>query len=305
MKRSLLLASLAISLQAFSQPVIADGSNIPSPGLAAPVSFGTPTAGIGSPGANQTWDFSLIPVTSVGTLNTIDPATSTFAASFPTADYAYELSGTYSYFALSASQMEVLAFSITSPGTGNDFTPNPRTILKFPFSYNDSQSDTWQIVSGSTNNVTITYDGYGTLFTPSAIYTNVVRVKEDYGSTVDYVWYITNPLMAVLHYKASSDKLYFTNATQITGIADQNSAQPSASLYPNPAKDNLTLQLSQLPTQADLELNVFNAFGQQLRQIPIHSLLTNIGLAGMSPGIYFYQLQNADHTLKTGKIIVE
>lgn len=309
MKKLLCISISAFAINAFAQPVISNGSNISAPGLTAPVSYGTASSGVGAAGANQTWDFSAISFSTLGTLTTIDPSTSAFAASFPTANYVYSFAGTYSYFNASSTKMEVLAYSITSLGSGNDFTPNPRTVLKFPFKYNDSLADTWQKVSGSTNNVTITYDGYGKLITPTSTYSNVIRVKEDYGSgVVDYQWYILNPLMSVLSYNNSSNTFYLTSATATIGITDQLSLETSVNLYPNPVKDKLVIQLSDLPSQnnnLNLNLNLLNTFGQIIKQVSISSKQTNIELENISAGIYFYQIQDKRNILKTGKIIVE
>ncbi len=303
MKRNLLALLFAFSLNAVAQPVIQNGNNIPAPGLTVPFSYGTPSSGIGSPGPNQTWNFSNVTFNALGGLTTINPATSPFAASFPTANYAYSLGGAYSYFSASSTKMEVLAYSITSPGSGNDYSSNPRTVLKFPFNYNDSQVDTWQKAGGSTNNVTITYDGYGTLITPTATYTNVVRVKEDYGSGADYQWYLLNPLMSILVYDHNSNTLYYAGASA-TGITENN-LQMSLDLYPNPVKDNLVIKISDVPSHGNLKFTLSNVVGQKVKQVSIHSKVTTLSLDNISKGIYFYQLQDEYNTLKTGKIIVD
>jgi hypothetical protein len=131
MKKLLLIVISAFSINAFAQPIISNGSNIPAPGFSAPLSMATPTSGVGSAGTNQTWDFSLLSFTSLGTMNVITPSSSPIGSSFPTANFATSFSSTYSFFNAGSTKMEVQAYSITSPGSGNDFTPNPRTVLKF------------------------------------------------------------------------------------------------------------------------------------------------------------------------------
>ncbi|MCW3076659.1 MAG: hypothetical protein JWO32_1268 [Bacteroidetes bacterium] len=306
MKNLFLIAISAFTMNMFAQPVISNGNNIPTPGLTAPVYYGTATAGVGAAGANQTWNFSAITFSPIGTLTTINPSASTYSASFPMANYAYSLSGMYSYFDATSTKMEVLAYSISSPGSGNDFTPNPRTVLKFPFNYTDSQPDTWQKVGGTVNSVTITYDGYGTLITPASTYSNVVRVKEDYGNgSVDYQWYILNPLMSILAYNNSSNTLYLTNATAITGVKDNKYLEVSVSMYPNPVSDKLTIEVSDfLLGNNNLSLNLLNAFGQVMKQVSINSVQTNVDL-NITSGIYLYQILDKNNILKTGKVIVE
>jgi hypothetical protein len=306
MKKYLLLVFSALSVSAFAQPVISNGNNIAAPGFSTPVSYAIPASGVGNAGANQTWDFSSLSFTPVGTLNTIDPATSPFAASFPTSNYAYTLATTYSYFQASSSKMEVLAYSITSPGSGNDFSPNPRTVLKFPFSYNDTETDTWQKVGGSTNNVTITYDGYGTLITPSATYSNVVRVKEDYGGgAVDYQWYILNPLMSILTYSNGNNTLYLAQATTPTAIEVQNTPLHSIKMYPNPSRGQLTFHCSGLPPEGPTELTIITAKGQVIFKSGICEGLSSVDLNSASRGMYFYQFSSNQKILTTGNFILE
>jgi len=298
-----MLAIFGLSNFAHAQPVILDGSNIPSPGFSAPIFMATPT-GVGSAGANQTWDFSSLTFTLLGTINVITPSSSPIGASFPTANYAYSFASTYSFFKTSASKMEVQAYSITTPGSGNDFTPNPRTILKFPFNYLDTEVDTWQKVGGSTNNVTLTYDGYGTLITPSNTYSNVVRIKEDYGTGIDYQWYALNPLISLMVYDNNTNTLYYTGAT-VTGISEQNNSNLSINIYPNPSKDKITFEILGNDLNKNLKLLLTNVLGEKVKEVLVNSTSTTIQLDEFNSGIYFYQLKGETKILKTGKIIVE
>lgn len=202
--------------------------------------------------------------------------------------------------------MEVQAYAITAPGSGNDYTPNPRTNLKFPFAYLDTQVDSWQKVSSSVNSVTLTYDAYGTLITPSNTYTNVVRVKEDYGiSGADYQWYILNPLMAVAVFDHNTNSLYHIAASQITSIANHNNTSFSFNLYPNPTKDNFVVQLDNFNFQNGLKLNILTVLGQVTKIVSINSNKTTVNSSDLTEGVYFYQLQDENTTLRTGKFIIK
>ena len=243
MKKILLFISIAISIDTFAQPVITDGNNIPAAGLSVPVSFATPSSGVGNSGASQTWDFSSLSFSVIGTVAVITPSSSPIGSSFPTANHCQSLVGqnSYNFFSVLSTKMECLGYNISSPGSGNDYTPNPRTTLKFPFNYLDTETDTWQKVGGSVNNVTLTYDGYGTLITPTATYTNVVRIKEDYGnSAIDYQWYTLNPLMGVMIYDHNTNRLYFMGVTA-TGVSEQNYFFTTVDIYPNPAANKITV----------------------------------------------------------------
>ncbi|NUM32755.1 MAG: T9SS type A sorting domain-containing protein [Bacteroidetes bacterium] len=290
MKKIPLIAISAFSINAFAQPVIKNGDNIPAPGLSVHVQFATTTV-VGNPGTNQTWDFSSLSFTSMGTVDVIAPAASPIGSSFPSCNYALSLAGqnSYSFFQASSDKIEVLAWTISSPGYGNDYSPNPRTILKFPFNYLDSENDTWQKVGGSVNNVTVTYDGYGTLVTPTITYNNVVRVKEDYGGGgIDYQWYILNPLMAVAIFDHNFNRLYHFGATQTTGIADQNNLQMQAGIYPNPAADFVTV--TNIPNGSTIKIT--DITGKTVYSSVITNEQTIISTTEFVNGVYFIQVES-------------
>lgn len=294
MKKHLLIASMLLSMQAISQPVITDGSHIATPGISVPVSFATTTSA-GSAGASQTWDFSSLSFTSLGNIDVITPSTSPIGSSFPTANYALSLSGagSYSFFKVSSTKMEVLAWTISTPGTGNDYSANPRTTLKFPFHYTDTETDTWQKVGGSTENVTLTYDGYGTLKTPTKTYSNVVRVKEDYGSgAVDYQWYILNPLMAIAIFDHNNNRLYHFGATP-TNISENEMESVHVDVYPNPSSDVIKVRSKDLISN----LEIYSVLGEKVYQTNVKSTNADIDLSSFSKGVYFIQLTT------NGKII--
>jgi len=290
MKKLLLNAIWAFSINAFSQPVIQDGNNVPAPGFSAPVSFiVSGSTDITNGGVNHTWDFSAYTFSSAGTLNVITPSSAPMGSSFTSANFAFSSAGTYSFFNVGSSKMEVQAWSITAAGSGNDYTPNPRTMLKFPFNFNDSETDTWQKVGGSLNTVTLFYDSYGTLITPAGTYTNVVRIRENYGiGSDDYVWYILNPLVPVAIYDHNTTTLYHIAATQVTGISDQNSLPIEANIYPNPAND--IVSINNIPIGSSV--NITDITGKTIYSLAIRNEHTTIRTTDFENGVYFLQVMN-------------
>ncbi|MCC7233207.1 MAG: T9SS type A sorting domain-containing protein [Bacteroidia bacterium] len=302
MKKTVLLAIPLVSLHTYAQPVIQDASNIATPGFSAPVFIATvaPSIVLTGPGANQTWDFTTpdFVYTSGGNLDVIVPSTAPMGGSFPAANYAYTFASTYSFFNVSASKMEVQALTIVAAGTGNDYTPNPRTQLIFPFNFNDSAVDTYQKVGGSQGTVTITYDAYGTLITPSGTYTNVVRVRDSYGpGDNDYEWYILNPLTQVAIYDSTNNTLYHIGATQISGIEDNTVS--GLSLFPNPATDLVTV--SNLP--AGSTVRITDMTGRKVYSRPAGSENTLVNTSDFANGVYLVQVENNKGVL-TQKLII-
>lgn len=290
-----LTAFLVFSANAIAQPVILNGDNMAPVGLSVPVQFAT-TNVIGTGGSNQTWDFSSLSFTSIGSVEVIAPASSPIGTSFSTANYALSLTGqdSYSFFEVSGDKMEVLAWTISTPGEGNDYSPNPRTVLKFPFNYLDSENDTWQKVGGSVNDVTITYEGYGTLITPTQTYYDAIRVKEDYGDNeIDYQWYILNPLMAVAIYDHNLNRLYHFGAAQSTGTGDE--IMPNAiSVYPNPTKGIINFSV-----RTNVQLTTMT--GQVVANM---SNVNNLDMSNVPAGIYFASFSDEKgQVLQRSKIV--
>lgn len=303
MKKITLLFCVASTINAISQPVIVDGTNIPLPGLSATFSSTTPTAGIGSAGTNQTWDFSTLSFSSIGTYSVIIPFSSPIGSSFPTANFAWTLAGTYSFFNVTSTKMEAIAYTISSPGSSGDMTPNPKTNLKFPFNYLDAVTDTYQQLGGSTNSVTLTYDGYGTLITPTKTYLNAVRIKEDYGpGQIDYQWYILNPLMAVMAYDHNSNTLYSVGATQVTGIENNKNSNASLKIYPNPTAGNVEIETNsteiQYLTVADINGN--NVFSKTFKENTI-----SLNLSHLCSGVYNVSLISNQNVINKRLVITK
>ncbi len=305
MNKVLLVVISLFTINALAQPAIQYTTNIPSPGFSAPVSTAMPTAGIGKSGANETWDFSSLSFTPVGTMNVIMPSSSPLGGSFPTANYAYSFAGTYSFFKISVGEMEVQAFSITKAGSGNDFSPNPRTLLKFPFNFSQIDTDTWQKVGGSTNNVILTYDGYGTLITPSKTYTNIVRIKEDYGNgAIDYQWYAINPLISILVFDHNTNSLYYTGAS-VSGVSEQNNSNSSVDIYPNPFTTTTTLKIISEAALKNTKLIIYDALGKEIKSMTVHTSEVSITRDGLGNGIYVYKLINNGDIVASGKLIIQ
>jgi hypothetical protein len=298
MKKLMAILSLACGAVT-AQPTIPNGNNVPSPGYSAPISAAA-ASNIGTAGANQTWNFSALSFTSLGTLNIISPSSSTMSSSFPTANHAYTFAGTTSFFNVNASKMEAQAYSITSPGSGNDMSPNPRTVLQFPFNFNDVITDTWQKVGGAINTVTLTYDGHGTLIMPSITYSNVVRVKESYANGDDYQWYTLNPLISVLVFDHNTNTMYFTGATP-TGLKTNTAISTDVKVFPNPASDKLFMTHSN-PQITNTTFCLHNLLGDKIYSVAIPAGGAQINIAGYPEGSYFYTITSEDGLIKSGKI---
>jgi hypothetical protein len=119
--------------------------------------------------------------------------------------------------------------------------------------------------------------------------------------TATTTYYVTQT-----HYNTESPALPITvhivNCTGINNIQNEG----SITIYPNPAKDNIEIKLSDdVGLNSKLHLNVLNALGQIVKEVAINSKLTNINISNLSSGLYFYQLQDDKINLKTAKLIIQ
>lgn len=291
------------ALKGIAQPILTSSTPLPAIGYTAPVAVvATVPSIVGNSGANQIWDFSTLTFGNVGTLTSIVPASTPISSSFASSNYALSLVGqnTYSFFKRSTDKMEVLAWLVTAPNTGKDYTPNPKTRLVFPFNFNDVFTDSYQQVGNSVSSVTTTYDGYGTLITPFATYQNVVRIKEDYGGgDVDYTWYSTNPVTELAIFDNDNNMLYRFDANITTSINEQQRII-DIQIFPNPCTSNLIIR--NLPPNTKVTL--VDALGRCLVEKYSSSNSININTKSFLNGLYQLIIKS-DNYSHTQKIIVQ
>lgn len=140
----------------------------------------------GSAGAAQTWDLSALEADTFSVLNFVDPATLPNGADFPNSNLGIIQSNASVglFFENSTSGLFVLGLAGDFLGTGNPVSVsfNPvQTVLKYPYTYQDSFVNTSRFVltfddtftgffdSIRVNHTAIktnTVDGYGTVITP-------------------------------------------------------------------------------------------------------------------------------------------
>lgn len=74
----------------------------------------------------------------------------------------------------------------------------------------------------------------------------------------------------------------------LTGI-EQNSA-PDIQLYPNPAKDNVNITISN--PDNNMNIFIFNLEGKQLLKQPVRDTNTMITISDFTPGVYLFRITN-------------
>ena len=296
MKKNYLLIILLFigSLIAKAQPVL-NASDFESE-LSMTFYNGNPSGlSPGNAGANQTWDFSGLTLTTDNvTINKIPVATAANYNDFPNSSYCLK-------FTVNNIDMEYLFLSLSNTGLENmgnssrldDTTTfvntkytNTEIIFQFPYTYNMVINDTYQSTTDTNpTSVTSVYDAYGTLSTPFGTYTNVIRVKQTEGTYVNYSWYQTKPFSFVMG-GDFTDNGYINVFRNTTGLG-VNPIEPkkAMAIFPNPAHTELNIQL---PEQQTLDrLAITDITGKiVLKQ---DQNLNQINVSHLANGLYFIE----------------
>jgi parallel beta-helix repeat protein len=76
-------------------------------------------------------------------------------------------------------------------------------------------------------------------------------------------------------------------------------------IFPVPAHDRLFFEIEPKDISKNMSLQLYTAFGVMVRSISFYSSIVTIPVDQLSPGIYFYQINNLNCTLNKGKVIIE
>lgn len=256
MKKYYIFVLLIGILSGFSQPVLnqSDLSNFYNSDSYS--AFDVSGLSTGNAGANQTWDFSGITTLELdGTFSFVPYNTSPYASSFPTANFVLKSSSLgdpdsyYSYYKSSPTLMESVG-DADSMGIYLDIDSS--TLFQFPYVYNTVINDTYQYYGDPTiYSFTSTYDAYGTLITPFATFSNVIRQKkveiDGTDTYTDYSWFTTNPfryIMGIAIISSGTDSFNFvTVMNNFTPLNLKEFRKNSiVSVYPNPTTAELRIQ---------------------------------------------------------------
>ena len=91
----------------------------------------------------------------------------------------------------------------------------------------------------------------------------------------------------------------------ITGSFDRIKAQKRVSLYPNPAKESLTVILAPLSGQM-IEFGIYDSYGQQhmTRKTANSSESIVFDVSGLQPGVYFVQTRLDDRIIDVSRVVI-
>lgn len=334
MKKSILhlmvFSLLSISCVSIAQPTLTStGTN-----YTVGTSFSTFSASYVSPGnsgANQTWDLSSMSGTTSNTMGFVPPTSTAYSSYFPQANLACTATAyaAVGYYKVSSTAMQVC-------GSYNSFEmvySNLEDLMRYPCTYNSTYTDPWvtqYTANGYTfyrkGTTTVTADGYGTLITPNATYTNTMRVHvvQTYQDSAylgyqyiatftndEYMWYKEgiNMQIATVYSLTGSGNTY-TGGSYLTGnigVENIEKNQIVSVIYPNPTSNNLTIEYS-LQKNENIELQLINSLGQQtdINYTTIAFQGDNsikLDISKLPEGIYFAQLKIKGEVIATKRFI--
>ena len=268
----------------------------------------------GNAGANQTWNLAAMSGSSAGLTTVVDPTSTVSGASFPNANVAWDNPAGYtvSYYKTSAT-----AFQNYGMDYGGTIMPysDPEDFLRFPCTYISSFNDNWAVqfdngyIFYRTGTTTVTADGYGTLITPIATYTNVMRVHfvQVYQDSADvggpyiitynndeYMWYkegVHVPISTVytLTYSGGSPITGGSFVTGNVGIDNSFDLISSVNLFPNPASDYIVIENTSPNSDGLITINSIQ--GQLLIQQSLLKPKTEINISELAKGDYVVRVK--------------
>ncbi|MBL7895034.1 MAG: T9SS type A sorting domain-containing protein [Bacteroidia bacterium] len=274
-------------------------------------------------GSGQVWDFSTLTTgTAAAVANTYTtPSSVPGGTAHPTATIAQTDGTSPRFFKTTATTFEMLG--MTTSSVTLTFT-NTAVMANWPIAFNYANNDPvgGTLVSafgGGTfsGNLVGTAPGSGTLLLPGRTYNNVLQVITYMNLTATIATSLI-PITATLNvtnyqYYDASQKFPLLNVNitrinslagnQVTTTVDVNNniyagineynLDNSLVIYPNPASNNINIQLS---NSKSAKVEIINQFGQVVKTVNIESNNDNINISELSSGVYFVKTLSENKT---------
>jgi hypothetical protein len=95
----------------------------------------------------------------------------------------------------------------------------------------------------------------------------------------------------------------FSCLNPLLGVTNLPPQDISIAVYPNPAKDILTVDMINLPPDGNLKFVITNILGQDLSTQTIINTKTEIDVSAFQPGIYVWHLLSDGNIVRSGKVV--
>ena len=285
--------------------------------------YAADTAGIvpGPAGANQTWDFQYLTISTAtyDFYSFVLPDSFSFPSCFlPGGNFnsaTAEDSVRKNYYQGDTNQLAYLG------NTGCNGWKFTNCILwVFPFSYGSSFQNTYSdspnccLPNYGSTTMTKTYDAYGTLKLPGITYSNTARVrtfdthsraygqgKSSKGHKTTYDWFENGIKYPVLTITEEQDSMYYGSIGQWfpgsvikkvkvlgysgVGIDESGNEEKHPFVFPNPSDGKIAVR-----AKSEGDIYIYNALGKKIIGSPHLDGETEIDLSKQPNGIYLLEL---------------
>lgn len=159
---------------------------------------------------------------------------------------------------------------------------NPRTLVVFPLSYQQTFNDDYQKQGQSNVSVSKVYESYGTILSQLGTFNDVIKLVEDDG---DIMFLNSNPFHPILEIDGSS--VTFWKRVQPNSI-NENQTQ-KIQIFPNPAQNQITIS----SLENETEILIFSSNGKLIQSIKTNNeTIRNIDIQNLARGVYYIQTNN-------------
>jgi hypothetical protein len=91
----------------------------------------------------------------------------------------------------------------------------------------------------------------------------------------------------------------------LTGVSPLKVGDEIISIYPNPSKASLNIDLLDVSQQDKVALKLFDTMGTMVVNTNLTSKLTTLKTTHLPSGIYLYKVQDSNKTIQSGKLIFQ
>lgn len=291
----------------FAQTTITTTSQIGYVGPLAVANAATAaTVPYGTLGTGVTWDCSNLMVDALYPIinfSVLSPAGTMYAADYPTSNWYFtdpaiaNLFG-HHYYIMSNDSLVLLGEH--TPGNSYEIYDDPELDLIFPMAYSQTVNNTYSktnylangnVSSYQTGDITLTYEGNGTLILPTATYTDVAKLKSvrtnSLGpTTTSYLWVnaTTGERLMMVDNVGTNNVVFKSDApTQL----QQTELEKQVSCISYLGKNVLLNSVDIIDA-----INVFNQMGQKVySNNTVAQNNVYINLSQVNTGIYFISIK--------------
>jgi ELWxxDGT repeat protein len=117
-------------------------------------------------------------------------------------------------------------------------------------------------------------------------------------------FYVLNKMLFYQNYEAATgSELWVYDPSIVTSIDKVTESKGLVKLFPNPSSGQITIDLNGSDISGNCKFALLNSLGQLVKETTL-SDKTRMDVQNLPQGFYFYQIQNKEGKIETGKILI-